>query len=237
MICEILTGHTLSSTRKRQFLTLCRGLSGALGVSCKVKGGQKMDQAKIGRFLKELRKEKKLTQEQLAEKIGVTGRTVSRWENGNNMPDISILIELADLYDTDIRELIDGERKSETMDTQLKDTLVKVAEYTDEEKNKITNSLLTDIIIAAVGFLALFLILALNRIPAFAERIKDGTAEVIALTDFAVMCGGVINILQLKGKINKGNMKRLVLIGSVTAAAVMITAVCLILVLITGMFG
>ena len=70
-----------------------------------------MDQIKIGSFLKELRKEKALTQEQLAEKFGVSGRTVSRWENGNNMPDISILVELAEFYDLDIREIIAGEKK------------------------------------------------------------------------------------------------------------------------------
>ena len=58
-----------------------------------------MDQKKIGRFLKELRKEKVITQEQLAEKIKVSGRTVSRWETGSNMPDISLLAELADFYD------------------------------------------------------------------------------------------------------------------------------------------
>lgn len=68
-----------------------------------MKGGGKMDQVKIGSFLRELRKEKALTQEQLAEKFGVSNRTVSRWENGNNMPDISILIELADFYDIDIK--------------------------------------------------------------------------------------------------------------------------------------
>ena len=50
-----------------------------------------MDQKKIGGFLKELRKEKEMTQEQLAEKFNVSSRTVSRWENGNNMPDLDIL--------------------------------------------------------------------------------------------------------------------------------------------------
>ena len=53
-----------------------------------------MDQIKIGTFLKLLRKEKNLTQEQLAEQLGVSTRTVSRWENGNNMPDISLLSEI-----------------------------------------------------------------------------------------------------------------------------------------------
>ena len=71
-----------------------------------VKGGGRMDQVKIGSFLRELRKEKALTQEQLAEQFGVSGRTVSRWENGNNMPDISILIELADFYEVDIRQFL-----------------------------------------------------------------------------------------------------------------------------------
>ena len=72
-----------------------------------------MDQKKTGYFLKQLRNEKKLTQEQLAEKFQITSRTVSRWETGSNMPDISMLLELADFYEVDIREIIDGERKSE----------------------------------------------------------------------------------------------------------------------------
>ena len=55
-----------------------------------------MDQIKIGNLLRELRKEKELSQEQLAEKFGVSSRSVSRWENGNTMPDISLLIELAE---------------------------------------------------------------------------------------------------------------------------------------------
>ncbi|WP_243033603.1 helix-turn-helix domain-containing protein, partial [Blautia obeum] len=58
-----------------------------------------MDQVKIGNFLKKLRKEKGITQEQLAEILNVSGRTVSRWETGNNMPDISILVDIADYYD------------------------------------------------------------------------------------------------------------------------------------------
>lgn len=65
-----------------------------------------MNQQKIGNFLKELRKEKGFTQEQLAQKFNVTGRSVSRWENGVNMPDLSILIEIANFYDVDIKEII-----------------------------------------------------------------------------------------------------------------------------------
>ena len=57
-----------------------------------------MDQQKIGSFLKKLRKEKSLTQEQLAEQLNVSARTVSRWETGTNMPDISLLVVLTDFY-------------------------------------------------------------------------------------------------------------------------------------------
>ena len=55
-----------------------------------------IDQVKIGGFLKDLRKGKGLTQEQLTEKFGVSSRSVSRWENGNTMPELSILVELAE---------------------------------------------------------------------------------------------------------------------------------------------
>lgn len=92
-----------------------------------------MDQKKAGLFLKELRKQKSLTQEQLAEIFNVSSRSVSRWETGTNLPDLSILVEIADFYDVDIREIIDGERKNE-MNKETKETLNKVAEYADQNK-------------------------------------------------------------------------------------------------------
>ena len=111
-----------------------------------------MDQKKIGLFLRELRNEKNLSQEQLAEEFGVSSRSISRWENGNTMPDISIIIELADFYDVDIREIIHGERKSENMDKELKDTLVTVADYTNNENGKIMQSAVNMAIITSVIF-------------------------------------------------------------------------------------
>ena len=72
-----------------------------------------MDLVKTGTFLKELRKEKNITQEQLAEEMGVSRRTVSRWETGSNMPDMDTLIDISDFYEVDLREILDGERKSE----------------------------------------------------------------------------------------------------------------------------
>lgn len=97
-----------------------------------------MDQKKIGSFLKSLRKEKGITQEQLAEVLGVSGRTVSRWETGYNMPDLDVLIIIADYYGVEIRELIDGERKSETVDKEIKETVMKVSDYASYEKEKLS---------------------------------------------------------------------------------------------------
>lgn len=95
-----------------------------------------MDQQKIGRFLKELRLEKQMTQEQLAEQIRVSRRTVSRWETGNNLPDLSVIVELADFYDVDLNEIFRGERRKETLDTKLKDTLLQAAEYSEDIRKK-----------------------------------------------------------------------------------------------------
>ena len=63
----------------------------------------------IGKFIKEMRKNKNLTQEELAEKLGVNNRTVSRWENGKNMPDISLYKPLCEVLGISIEELVNGE--------------------------------------------------------------------------------------------------------------------------------
>ena len=72
-----------------------------------------MDQIKIGAFLRELRKEHDLSQEQLADRFNVSSRSVSRWENGRTLPDFDLLIELADHYGVSIDEIMDGKRKEE----------------------------------------------------------------------------------------------------------------------------
>ena len=69
-----------------------------------------MNQENIGKFIAELRKEKKLTQEQLAERLGVNNRSVSRWENGTCMPDYTLLPLLAQEFDISVAELVEGKR-------------------------------------------------------------------------------------------------------------------------------
>lgn len=103
-----------------------------------------MDQQKIGTFLKQLRQERQLTQENLAEIMCVTNRSVSRWENGVNLPDLPTLIQLADFYGVELRELLDGERKPDAMNTPetksaTEETARKVADYSNDVMEKVTH--------------------------------------------------------------------------------------------------
>ena len=96
-----------------------------------------MDMEKTGALLKELRREKGLTQEQLAEQFGVSSRTVSRWETGRSLPDFDVLIELADYYEVEIREILSGERSQKPMNPETKDTLMDIADYNSIEKQRL----------------------------------------------------------------------------------------------------
>ena len=122
-----------------------------------------MDQKKTGSFLRELRKEKQLTQEQLAERFGVTNRSASRWETGSNMPDLSILVELADFYDVDIRDIIDGERKGEDVNNEEKERLQLVADYAENEKNILLMRLRIISIVGLVSLVAGLVMLVISR--------------------------------------------------------------------------
>lgn len=97
-----------------------------------------MDTVKIGRFLAELRHERNLTQEQLAEQLGTSNKTISRWENGNYMPPLEMLMELSEFYSVSINELLSGKRLDSNeiqsaAEENLKETL-KVSAFTVEER-------------------------------------------------------------------------------------------------------
>lgn len=97
-----------------------------------------MDLVQIGKFIAELRKEQKLTQEQFGEKIGVTNKTVSRWENGNYLPPADALLSMSQLFDVSINEILSGKRLSaeeykEAAETNLTHTL-KSSSFSLKEK-------------------------------------------------------------------------------------------------------
>ena len=158
-----------------------------------------IDQIKIGRFLKELRKEKELTQEQLAEKFGVSSRSVSRWENGNTMPELGILVELADYYEVDIKEIIDGERKSEIMEKEEKETLRKVADYAKVEKKLVVKR---KCIVTFVGTLTFALSIMIGYIV-FPKLPEDSFLR----SDGLWLGIGVIGLALLWGIVLRENLK------------------------------
>ncbi len=121
-----------------------------------------MDLVKTGKFLQQLRKEKGFTQEALAEKMNVSRRTVSRWETGNNMPDLDILMEMSDLYEVDLREILSGERKSEHMNQELKETVLQVADYSSEEKTRLLRRMHGLFIAGLIGFAVFLVIVSLG---------------------------------------------------------------------------
>ena len=104
----------------------------------------------MGAFLRELRKERGLTQEQAAEALFVSSKTVSRWETGATIPDLETLVKLAEFYAVDIRELIGGERREPGEDadkapaSQQKGALQAAAEYSSRrEKRSVRRAVLT----------------------------------------------------------------------------------------------
>ena len=126
-----------------------------------MEGGFDVDQMKIGNFLKELRKEKGITQAQLAETLNDSARTVSRWETGSNMPDISILVDIADYYDISIPEIINGERKSEIMEKEVKEVAEAMSNYAGAEKSVILKRVK---LISIIGLISLVIGLVMEAI-------------------------------------------------------------------------
>lgn len=112
-----------------------------------------MDQVKIGKFIAESRKQQNLTQSQLAEKLDITDKAISKWETGNSMPDSSIMIELCDILKISVYELLKGEKTMENNNQNNEQLLLEMAKEI-EHKNK--TILTTMWIIMIVSMIALF---------------------------------------------------------------------------------
>ena len=95
-----------------------------------------MDQIKIGKFIAKLRKEKNMTQQQLGEKIGVSYKTISKWENGRGMPELSLLKPLSEELGITVNEILSGEKiEKECYTKKLEENMINTIEYS-ERKNK-----------------------------------------------------------------------------------------------------
>ncbi len=116
-----------------------------------------MEQEKIGKFIAECRKEKGLTQMQLAEQLGITNRAISKWENGKSMPDVSIMIPLCEILDISVNELLSGEKiKVEDYKSKADQTLIEMKKQ-EEKAEQALSSYRTIVYILGILF-ALLLI-------------------------------------------------------------------------------
>ena len=178
-----------------------------------------MNQKKVGSFLKELRKEKGITQEQFAEKLNVSGRSISRWETGNNMPDISLLVEIADFYDVDVREIIEGERKSEMMDKEVREVAEKMADYANNEKGRLFKTVR---LIGIIGVIILAIAIVFQCV-----KYQPSLLSFIAVAlSFAAFVAMMILTLYVNGVLQRLKKNKAVTIGLIIFLFIAL-AVCL----------
>ena len=127
-----------------------------------------MDQIKIGRFIAQKRKEQKLTQIQLAEKLGITDRAVSKWETGRSLPDASVMLELCGLLNITVNDLLTGEVVSmKNYDENMEKNLIEMTKQKEEaDKRLLAVEIVLGVIVSAL-FFALIMIAAFVEMPAW----------------------------------------------------------------------
>ena len=139
-----------------------------------------MDQIKIGKFIAECRKKNNLTQMQLAEKLNITDRAISKWENGKAMPDSSIMLDLCNILKISVNELLSGEMISmENKNEKQEQLLLDMAKET-EEKNKIIWTSMWVIMI--VSMISLFAGIAI-----VAFLVPEGIVQIILMLGICVI--------------------------------------------------
>ncbi|MBP3568390.1 MAG: helix-turn-helix domain-containing protein [Lachnospiraceae bacterium] len=149
-----------------------------------------MDTIKIGSFLATLRKEQGLTQEALGEKLGVTNKTVSRWENGNYLPPVEMLQELSKLYSVSINEILCGERlEKEEYQAKAEETITGIlsgSSFTFKERSDFwkrkwnKDHFITNLVLAVILLIMLCAGIVLS------EPLVVGIAPVFALVVYMV---------------------------------------------------
>ena len=146
-----------------------------------------MDQIKIGRFIAERRKAKDLTQMQLAEKLNITDRAVSKWERGKAMPDSSIMLDLCKILKITVNDLLCGEKVTmENYNKELENNLLEMV----KQKERADKNLLTfEIFVGVVAFVFLLALTMLAGLAPMEEWLRltlilIGLAPILIATPF-----------------------------------------------------
>ncbi len=153
-----------------------------------------MDQQKIGKFIAECRKKQGLTQMQLAEKLNITDRAVSKWENGRSMPDSSIMLELCSLLGITVNDLLTGEVVSlKDYNKELENNLLEMVKQKEEADKRL---LFTEII---VGLLSGIILFGLVFTASFADM-QDWLRLVIILIGLMIFSVGIAVAIRIEQK-------------------------------------
>ena len=158
-----------------------------------------MDQIKIGRFIADKRKEQGLTQLQLADKLGITDRAVSKWETGRSLPDASIMLDLCAILKITVNDLLNGEVVSmENYNEQTERTLLEMVKQKEDTDKRL---LTMEIVIGVLSSLFLLAMIAVGIIfktmdkPLWTFFLPVG----IGLAQFLVVTGFALKIEQTAG--------------------------------------
>lgn len=161
----------------------------------------KMDQIAVGRFITKKRKEKNLTQEQLAEKIGVSNKTVSKWETGKCMPDYSVIELLCKELDTTLAELMNGEEDEKSIHTYDNEQVMKVIQEMQRLKKAKTFIIGFILILMGCTMLALSQLFQLYKITA----LQDFLSGFLLGISLVQMLAGVLFLAYCLARRNKRN--------------------------------
>ena len=118
-----------------------------------------MEQEKIGKFIAKLRRGKNMTQIDLADKLGITDRAISKWENGRGMPDLSLLPPLCEILDVSINELLSGARlDKKDYQEKFEENIINTIDYTNKNIKKTKNIFITILLVILI-FISIFITL------------------------------------------------------------------------------
>lgn len=153
-----------------------------------------MDQQKIGKFIAECRKKQGITQMQLAEKLNITDRAVSKWENGRSLPDSSIMLELCSLLGITVNDLLSGEVVS--LKDYNKESEKNLLEMVKQKEEADKSLLFTEII---VGLLSSIILFSLVFTASFADM-QDWLRLVIILIGMMIFSVGIAVAIRIEQK-------------------------------------
>ena len=156
-----------------------------------------MDQLKIGKFIAACRKKENLTQMQLAEKLGITDRAVSKWETGKAMPDSAVMLELCAILKITVNDLLSGEVV--TMENYNQEMEKKLLELVKEKEDKDKMLLKAEIIVGIVAFIPLLLATIFVAYNQNIEEWKRGVIVLASIVPFLISVPFLIKIEQKAG--------------------------------------